>query len=164
MRGAMAAALVALAIHGCVEEPRAIPTQAMIGGTRSLFLGERGSGMFNRDVESTTGERIREALRTGSALGVDILNRMATELTMLESAEPPIDLANAVARVPGAAGRFLYAGARRYAYVLRQAQDHPEPDPCGYAGPLHRSGSGLYDPRELCWWEETFRIAGLEPS
>ncbi len=160
-------ALLALAIGlvaGCAPPSSPVPVSSAIGGTRSLFLGERGFGQFNRDVESTTGVRIREALRTNNRLGVDILNRMAVELAMLQSAEPAADLLSATSGISGSSGRFLQAGARRYAYVLRQAADHPEANPCGYTGPLHQGNGELYDPRELCWWEVTFREAGLRPG
>ncbi len=133
----------------------------MLGGTQSLFQGEHGAGQYHRDVEATTGEKLRRALRMGDRLDGETLNRMAVQLSLLRSADPAPELEVAVARQTGYAGRFLRAGIRRYAFVARQAAANPVDDPCGYTGPLLPGDGEKYDPRELCWWRETLRQSGV---
>lgn len=153
---------ICLAIAGLVGcGPASHELQFLRGGTNTLFSGERGRGEYVREVEATTGEKLRRALRTGDPLEGETLHRMAIQLANLRGAEPPPALAAAVASRGGPAGRFLRMGARRYGFVLAQAAANPVAEPCAYAGPLLPGPEERYDPRELCWWRETFRQVGL---
>ena len=133
-----------------------------IGGTQSLFLGETGFGQFNRSVEKSTGQRIRRGLTGADPLATDILEREAVELGRLRSAAPPRRWIEAISAYHGVKGEFLQAGIRRFAFVLAESAAHPVPDPCTYSGPLIPAGRENYDPRELCWWQGTLSLLGLE--
>ncbi len=133
-----------------------------IGGTQSLFLGETGFGQFNRSVENSTGQRIRRGLTQDDPLATDILEREAEELGQLRSVAPPKRWLEAISSYQGARGEFLQAGIRRYAFVLAESAAHPVADPCDYDGPLIPAGRENYDPRELCWWQGTLALLGIE--